>query len=609
VDVSWVKSGTATSVVVQRSTGGGPWQQVGAPSGNITSFSDTTTGANARYVYRVALVSPGGQSAWSASSASVYTSPPAPTGVSAVRSGSSIIVDASGVSGYATGVNVMDAATVVASGVSLPWTHVSPNASVPHTYKLQAVVPGGLVGPWSSPSNTVQLIAPPLAPTGLTPNGAVTASDTDVTFSWVHNPVDSSAQSAFELQHRAPGGAWTTISGTTASQVTATLPVGDREWQVRTKGADPSFGPWSAVAVVTVITRPGVAVTQPDTTWDASVLTVGWSWFQPEGRPQSAWRLELLDSNAQVVEARSGSGATSTFTVTTRLTPGDWTVRVQAATGDVWSPWGEQTFTVVFDPPAPPLLDGSWSEETGVVTLTVTAGGTVGPVDVAALVQDDRWVLWDAIPDETTAQVVEPVPPATTRLLVERLDGTTWTTVLDGPAGVTFPDAQSPSFGDIVYRATAFTVEGAAAVTEIIVSARSTALWLSGGPGFMTTCRLPMSPNVQPTASRDRVLKQYAGRTVPVAFAGEGTSKTWQVSGMVTDRTFIEPTATPDDLLALAQDPEVLFLFRDPDGRRLAGAIGDVQLGRQATTTGTDMLRPWNAFWGFSFTLTEATGV
>jgi hypothetical protein len=282
---------------------------------------------------------------------------------------------------------------------------------------------------------------------------------------------------------------------------------------------------------------------------------------------------------------------------------------VQAATGDVWSPWGEQTFTVVFDPPAPPLLDGSWSEETGVVTLTVTAGGTVGPVDVAALVQDDRWVLWDAIPDETTAQVVEPVPPATTRLLVERLDGTTWTTVLDGPAGVTFPDAQSPSFGDIVYRATAFTVEGAAAVTEIIVSARSTALWLSGGPGFMTTCRLPMSPNVQPTASRDRVLKQYAGRTVPVAFAGEGTSKTWQVSGMVTDRTFIEPTATPDDLLALAQDPEVLFLFRDPDGRRLAGAIGDVQLGRQATTTGTDMLRPWNAFWGFSFTLTEATGV
>lgn len=606
MDLLWSRQDTYTAVEVARRTDDGPLQQVALVSGNAFSFTDTTTSAGHKYAYQVSGRTASGASPWS-NVATAYTTPAAPTGVAAARAGSGIAVSASGVPKWATSFDVMDGSTVVASGVSLPWTHVAPSPSVTHQYTVRGVAPGPVAGVWSSPSNVVQLIAPPAAPTGLAPNGGVAASDEDVTFSWVHNPVDSSAQSAFEVQHRAPGGAWTTISGTTASQVTATLPVGDREWQVRTKGADPSFSPWSAVAVVTVIDRPGVIITQPGPEWESSTLPLVWTYFQAQSRPQSAWQVEVLDASLVVVESLSGSGAQTNVALSTRLVPGDWTVRVRAATGDVWSAWAEQPFTVAFDPPAPPLLSGAWSEETGVVTLTVAAGGVVGPVDMGALVQEDRWVVWDAVPDESTAEVVEPVPPETVRLLVERLDETTWVTLLDGTDGATFTDAESPSYGDIVYRATSFTAEGAASVTEIIVAARSDALWLSTGPGFAQTARLPMSPSVTAAASRDRVLKRYAGRSVPTTIPGEGTSKTWQVAGTVTDRTFIEPTVTPDELLAMAQDRSALFMFRDPDGRRLVGEIGEIQLGRQTTTRDSDPLRPWNAFWGFGFTITEAT--
>lgn len=201
--------------------------------------------------------------------------------------------------------------------------------------------------------------------------------------------------------------------------------------------------------------------------------------------------------------------------------------------------------------------------------------------------------------------------PAT--VTVERSDdeGATWKPVLGetpAEAGASFMDWQSASYADILYRATAVNTEGAAAVSEITVQARSGALWLSGGSGFGVTCRLPMNPDVQATAGRDRVLKAYAGRSKPVAYTGEMTSRAWSVSAMVEDRTHTEPTATPNELLELAQSPEPLFQFRDPDGRVLVGSIGDMALRRQTRADGGDDLRPWTGFWGCSFTITEADG-
>lgn len=375
--LNWTRNATYTSVVIQRTSSGGGawtgWQQIGIASGNAFTFTDTTTKPGMAYAYRVAGRGANGQSAWSGQSATIYTTPAAPSSVSAVRSGNNIVVSAASVPPYYTNFDVRDGSTVIATNVSMPYTHTDPDAAVPHTYTVRAhITLNNLYSAWSAASNTVQLVAPPNAPTSLSPNGSVRASDQDVVFSWKHNPVDSSPQSAFELQHRRNGGAWTTVTGTLDSQVGLNIDVGAVEWRVRTKGAHPDWSPYSAVATVTVIDRPGVAVTQPETEWRASLLTVKWTWFQVQSRPQSAWQVELVKDGG--VETRSGSGGTSQVNMRTQLTPGTWNVRVRAATGSVWSEWSSETFTVVFDPPAAPTVLGQWDETQGGVQVTVQFG-------------------------------------------------------------------------------------------------------------------------------------------------------------------------------------------------------------------------------------------
>jgi len=371
--LTWTRNSTYTSVIVQRSTNGGAWQSVGTAAGNAAAFSDATTSGNLKYQYRVAGVNGSGQSGWS-DTATIYTTPAAPTGVKATRKGDDIVISAGWVSAYATSFDVMDGSTVVATGVSLPWTDVDPDKLVTHTYKVRAKV-GSITGGWSAASNTVQLLAPPNAPGGLKPNGGLSPSDGVVRFSWVHNPVDSSDQTAFELRYRVPAGSWTTVTGTTAEFVDVDLDVGSWEWQVRTKGAYVDFSPWSSTATVEVIDRPGVAITQPTgDEWNSSTLPVAWTWFQAQDRPQSAWQAQLVDSASNVVETRSGSGAGNSFTVNQRLTEGDWTVNVRAATGGIWSDWATVTFPVAFIPPAPPAFTGLWDESQGGVLLTAAEG-------------------------------------------------------------------------------------------------------------------------------------------------------------------------------------------------------------------------------------------
>jgi len=185
--------------------------------------------------------------------------------------------------------------------------------------------------------------------------------------------------------------------------------------------------------------------------------------------------------------------------------------------------------------------------------------------------------------------------------------GTTWEPVLAetiSGTGANLTDYESLSYGDTLYRAVAFTTEGATAETTITVPSRSGALWLSGGAAFGDTARLPLNPEVSLTAGRERVAKRYAGRSFPVAYVGEALNRTFTVSGMVTDRTFMEETATPNELVALSQSDSAVFLFRDPDGRRVYGVIGDISMPRQSAAENAD---GWLGIWGVNFTLTETS--
>ncbi|KAM9866748.1 hypothetical protein ACIFOC_00440 [Leucobacter aridicollis] len=395
--LNWTRNSTYTSVVVQRQTNGGAWTQVGRPTGNAYTWTDTSTKAGNKYAYRVAGVGGSGQSAFS-NVATVFTSPLAPTGVTATRSGTGIRVDASGKPAHATSYNIRDGATTVASGVSLPWTHANPNPAVPHEYTVQGVV-SGLAGAWSAKSNTVQLISKPLPPTGLTPNGAVSVSDDLTRFSWKHNPVDSSEQTAAEYRRRLKDTTtWSTSTVGGEEQLTRLLEAGEYEWQIRTKGAHPDWSEWSAVAIFTVIDRPGVAVISPDELWTKRTVTAEWSWDQPQGRPQSAWEAILLGPDGEI-ERKTGTGATTKVQFAAKVADNiEYGVKVRAAAGDIWSEPAEQWFLVMVPPAAPADMSGAWSEDSGAVTLNVQdgRGGERAPVtnhfDNPNFVGDGTWV-------------------------------------------------------------------------------------------------------------------------------------------------------------------------------------------------------------------------
>lgn len=574
--LNWSRNSTYTAVVVQRQTNDGAWQQVGRPGGNAYTFTDTSTKANSRYRYRVAGVSAGGQSGLTAASAVVHTTPGAPGTPSAKKSGNAIVVSA-GKPAYATVFDVAEDGGATASAVQVPWTHSNPNPATSHRYRVRGRVASGgsnsstLYGPWSAWSNTVQLTAAPAAPSALSPNGTMVADDAPVEFSWQHNPVDTTDQSAFELRFRAAGGDWVTVTGTTASKVEEPLSAGVYEWQVRTKGDHPNWSPWSAVARVTMITRPGAVITAPEEVVERPEFTVEWSFFQEQDLPQSAWAVEVRAEDGEVLASASGSGATASWRSPKRLADGEAVALfVRGSAGGVWSEWAESTVLAEFVPPAPPLVEAYWDEGQGGISLSVAA---------------------QAVDPERPGVVL----PDAVSLSVERSvdGGLTWELVAEGLVpDVEMFDWESVSFGTTAYRVTAFSDVGAGSVTFREVQANSGALWLSGGDAFELVARLPFDPEVGVTVSRARSSRRYEGRPRAVAYAGEHLTREATASGTLLDGDEEVASRAHLETVALAEAP--VHLYRDPTGARLYGVLSEVSWDRS-----------FDGVWAYGFSVDE----
>lgn len=557
-NLAWNRTSTYSSVVVQRRTDDGPWQEVGRPSGNAFSFSDTSTSANHKYEYRVAGIGGSGQSGWSGT-VTIYTTPAPPTSVTAEKVGSNIQVTATGLPPYATAYDIQESTdggvtwSSLQTGVtSFPFTHVSPSNAVTHTYRVRSTR-GALESAYSAASNTVQLLAPPNAPTNLAPNGIAVPTGS-ITFSWRHNPVDTTAQSAYELRYRLVGaGVWTTLSGTTADSRAITLAANatDYEWQTRTKGQHPDWSPWSAVATVSVISVPGVAITQPGASWGQPVLPVEWSWTQTQGRPQSAWQARLLDAGSNLLEEREGSGAGNSVTFNYRLATGQtYIVQVRAATGNVWSGWATQTFTTLFVPPDDPVVTGDWNEAQGFHSVSADVGT-----------------------DEDA--------PAVVSVTVERsIDGgVTWELFAEGSSlPMNLTDPEGLSCGITEYRVTAFAASGASSQTIIEVEAHSQAIYLGGGSNFMVIARLPGDPKVKYSLGRRRSVEEYEGREFAVAYSSRRRLDAVAFGGRIADD---EPDwADNEQIEDVVEQLAPVHLYRDMHGKRLYGVISLLELNK-----------------------------
>lgn len=282
VNTTRVSETSAKTTWTNRDTAGEPWNTVriqidgaandvwngdaGTTGGGGTSFTDTGLSSNSAYRWRVRAENSVGDSAWVEGDL-IYTTPAAPT--NAVRTG------ANGANQVITWTNNVNSTNdhriqVERSINGGAWTQIAETARDSETYtdtypathpsdrfkyRVRARSNGGAQGTlYSSYSaettETSGVTTPPDAPTNLSPSGnTVINPNFAKTFSWLHHPTDTSAQTGFQIRWREVGaGSWTertkVVSGTqSTSLAAATFPDNkDLEWQVRTWGGATTGG-------------------------------------------------------------------------------------------------------------------------------------------------------------------------------------------------------------------------------------------------------------------------------------------------------------------------------------------------------------------------------
>lgn len=434
------------------------------------------------------------------------------------------------------------------------WTSVAPDPMVTHQYRVRPVV-GGVTGGWRT-SSVVALLTAPLAPTSLAPNGIPhDPADTGLSMTWVHNSVDGTAQTAFEIQWRQDGGAWSTLTGTTGfyNGVSGALSANRSfDWQVRTKGQHANWSPWSAIASFTTRTRPTANINYP-TAADHGMasLTITWAYFSVGMSPHSYSSVVLLEGANQVF-TQAFSGAVTSVTLPFELKNNTtYTAKVQTRDGNgLWSLWDEQTFTTDFIPPTTPTLAGTFDAELGNVVLTITN------------------------PTEDGITTVAPVYNAIYRSVagVETL-------VSDNvPLNTAVTDHVPATAGTNTYRVVTWSATPTSAEATLDVVGNSEWIFVNGGPDYSTLARLRGGPVVQLSSGRDKVLHQFVGYTAPVEFAGTARSRVFGLSGYV-DGFGVETSqwGSWTSWEAIADLPAPL-LYRDPIGRREYVSISDVSV-------------------------------
>jgi uncharacterized repeat protein (TIGR02543 family) len=407
--VSWTRATGADTtyerIYVERSTDGNAWTELGYVAGTATSYTDSTIAPNHSYKYRVRAWNSTAYSSYG-ESGTIYTTPAAPASVTGERTGSGtsiLLTVGNDNTRTATGFDVESRAVD-----SDTWASVTPSSSTGtpvETITLDNM--GGsfyfrvrnkrstLVSAWTE-SDLVVTITPPNAPTLTYPSsGAVVsaASTTQsVTFQWHHNPLDGSTQTAVELRYRkSTTSSWTTTTTTTAQQKAVTLDEGyTYVWQVRTKGADANYGPWSNTQSFNLYNPPTVSITQPSGTVIGMPLAYTVSYLDKYGNFASGTIAIKLDGATLYSESLpmtattigtaspiSGQVTTNEFLPSSGKT---YTLEVSVRSSDTLTASTSISMPVNMGEPYHGTLDISDDPATGYASLTVGWDTSTGSV-------------------------------------------------------------------------------------------------------------------------------------------------------------------------------------------------------------------------------------
>lgn len=393
--VSWTRNATTGApyddILVDRWVAAtGLWTTIATIAGTATSYSDTGTTVDNQYEWRVRAKNSVGTSAYSNLSGKIKTTPAAPTGLEATKTSGGDITTTWSFSGMAESFEVWHAADGVWDGAALAtiasssafYTHTAPNPAVTHKYRVKSKIASpALTSAYSTESNTVQLLAPPNAPTGLSPTGVVKDATASISLQWQHNPVDTTTQTAYEWSYRIDGAAWVDSGKLTSTSQSRTVAGGTWtnghtiEWRIRTWGQHATASAWSAIANITTSSPPTATVNTPDGSTELSTaeLFVQWGYFDPEGGAQSQWLVELLDAFGSVLESKTASGTGNSTTMATSLKDAtSYSVRVSVRDNNgSWSAPDTQAFSVSYARPPAPEVAAGWNEEAGMSIIYV----------------------------------------------------------------------------------------------------------------------------------------------------------------------------------------------------------------------------------------------
>lgn len=570
VNLAWSQSnptnGQPASNQIYKSVNGGAYTQVldiGA-----TNAVSVTVAANEKLQFKVSAWNDRGFSGQSVASAAIYTTPAPPTSVVATKAGLDIGITFAENVAYAEynhevwhgtvlgGVTTWDGAALatLASGV-LSHTHVAPDPSKVHVYRVRAKA-GALLSAYGT-SNTVQLLTAPNAPT-IPAMPAFWDKASALTFTWAHNPIDTSPQTAYEFEYSTNGGSsWTSTGkvvssasqrviagGTHAANVALSMRV--RTWGSATTGGSEGTGasPYSDVKTVTYKTIPVATITEPAeaaTLNDATLrVTVGFS--QPEAATFVKAELELLEGATllEVLESTILVGITMATPVQNGTS---YTIRarVQDSNG-LWSNWDSNAFNVVYLAPVPAQLALSFLQDTGFGQIDLTIPAPGGGQSAAV-----------------------------TLTITRTIDGVEEVVVQDYPVEeyMTFLDTTPTVNGTNSYRVITTSALGAqTAVAGGLVTTECRRAYLSKGPGFGSVGVFGANLNVAESLGVASETVQAAGRVRPIGLYGVETSVQLKVNSFI-----YEPFgSTIDQLRAILLMPGKAC-YRDSSGRRVFGTV------------------------------------
>lgn len=431
--VKWTRGTNAditySSIKVERSTDGGSWSQIASVGGTATSYVDASTSADHYYRYRVRAYNSTGYSGY-ATSGYTYNTPAAPSKVVASRlAETTVSLAITNSPRTATALEVQRStdgsswsAVATVEGAAVTSTTDTPGGGT--FYYRARNTRGSLASAWSAASNAVVTITPPNAPTLKAPASGIVVNKAQdaITFEWLHNPIDGSAQTAAELRYSLDDGAsWEVIAvdgnGASYGLANAFAVNSVVTWGVRTKGAHEDFGPWSGNRAFNVYQEPSVAFAQPTDGFvvENTPIVIQLQYDDPSGELVSA-SLSISDGS-RVVWSKEINGLGYV------ITSDEWVPESEAsyfATAEVRSTStltasGTRTFSTLFELPVSATAKVEPDPETGFVGLTVSLveDAELQPADHIVLyreVKGQRVLLGDNLQDG--AGVVDMYAPA-----------------------------------------------------------------------------------------------------------------------------------------------------------------------------------------------------